>query len=77
MRAVRGTTGIAAGLLPLPHDPEGAVTALEAEILDVGAAGFADAQTVESEEESESCVVAVAPLGGEHEHTDAHPVGLR
>jgi hypothetical protein len=55
VRAVRGTSGITAGLLPLPIDVQGAVTSFEAEILDVGAARLADPQSVQAPQDCECC----------------------
>lgn len=58
------------GLVALAEDLQGAVAAFEAEVFDVGAAGFADPEAVESEEDGECCVGTVVPFGGEEEDAE-------
>jgi hypothetical protein len=56
------------GLAALAEDAQCSVTALEAQVLDVGGARLADPQAVEPEHHSERRVVTVVVLGGEQEH---------
>jgi hypothetical protein len=42
VRAVRGMSGMVAGLLPLAEDAQRSVAAFEAKLLDAGGARFAD-----------------------------------
>jgi hypothetical protein len=58
------------GLGALAGDPQGPVTPLDPEVLDVRRAGFADSQTIETEQDGEGCVLAVELLGGEEEHSE-------
>jgi hypothetical protein len=58
------------GLVALAHDPQRAMAALDAEVLDVGGAGLADTQPVQPEQHSKRSVVSVVVLGGEQEHTE-------
>ena len=55
------------GLVALADDPQRAVAALEAEVLDVGGARFCDPQSVETEQHGERGVGVVVVLGGEQE----------
>jgi hypothetical protein len=57
-------------LVALAGDAQCAVSAFEAEILDVGGACFCDAQTVEAEQDGEGCVGVVVVLGGEQEASE-------
>ena len=56
-----------AGLLPLPMMRRTRVSSLDRHVLDVGLAGLADAQTVESEEHGQGGVGVVEALCGEQE----------
>jgi hypothetical protein len=58
------------GLVALAEDAQGAVTAFEAKVLDVGRAGLAYPQPVEPEQHREGRVVAVVLVGGEQEHAE-------
>ena len=79
VRAVRGTSGITAGLLPFADDREGPVSALDGEVLDVRAARFGHPQAVEAKQHSQCGVHRVVPLSGEQEGAElgaVHPVPL-
>ena len=65
---VQGSTGPGhqrdrGGLVAFADDLQRAVTAFKAEVFDVGAAGFADAEPVEAEEDGQSGVHRRDPLG--------------
>ena len=62
-----GDEGDHCGLGALAHDPEGPGTTIEAQVLDVGTAGLADPQAVQSEEDGERFMGVVEVLGGEEE----------
>jgi hypothetical protein len=57
-------------LVALAHDPQGAVAALDTEVLDVGGTGLADTQPVQTEQHGQCGVVPVVLLGGEQEHAE-------
>ena len=58
------------GLVAFADDPQGAVAALEAEVLDVGRARLADSEAVEAEQHGEGGVGAVEAFGGEQERAE-------
>ncbi|HVE47683.1 MAG TPA: hypothetical protein VNA57_13165 [Acidimicrobiales bacterium] len=55
-------------------DAECPVASFEAEVLDVGGAGFADPQPVQTEQHRKRGVIAVGLLGGEQEHAELRAV---
>src|SRR5688500_15367693 len=55
------------GLVALAHDPQGAMAALDAKVLDVGGAGLGDPEPVQAEQHGERGVVAVVLVGREEE----------
>jgi hypothetical protein len=55
------------GLAALAEDPQRAVAALDAEVLDVGGAGLRDSKAVQAEQDRQGGVVVVMALGGEEE----------
>jgi hypothetical protein len=65
--AVLGTSGITAGLVALADDAQGAVSPLEAEVLDVRRARLAHPQAVEAQQDGQGGVGVVNPLGREQE----------
>jgi hypothetical protein len=68
------------GLVALAHDLQCAMAALDAEVVDVGGAGLADAQPVQPEQLGERGVVPVVLLGIEAEHAKLgaiQPAGVR
>ena len=79
MRAVRGTSGITAGLLPLPTIARVRCPRSDGEVLDVRAARFGHPQAVEAKQHSQCGVHRVVPLSGEQEGAElgaVHPVPL-
>ena len=65
VRAVLGTRGNDRRLVALADDAQRPVAPLEAEVLDVGRARFADPQAVQSEEHGKGGMGVVDPLGRE------------
>jgi hypothetical protein len=57
-------------LVALAEDPEGAVTALEPEVLDVGPTRLTHAQPVETQQHRQGGVVMVVALRGEQERRE-------
>jgi hypothetical protein len=57
-------------LVALADDAQGAVPPFEAEFLDVGGAGFAHSQSVQTDQHGERRVISVELLRGEEEHTE-------
>ena len=57
----------ASGLVALADDAQDAVTAFEAEVLDVGPARFTDPQAVQAEQHGQRGVHRRGPLGGVQE----------
>ncbi len=67
------------GLVAFAEDAQGAMSALEREVFDVGSARFGDSESVQREKDREGGVVAVEALGGEQERTElgaVHPAPL-
>ena len=58
------------GLVALADDPQCSMTALEAEVFDIGGAGFADPETVLAEQHSKRGVATVELFGGDQEHAE-------
>ena len=65
-----GNKGDDCRLGALAHDPKGPVTSVEAQVLDVGAAGLAHPQSVEAQQDGESSMGVVEVLGGEEEPSE-------
>lgn len=66
-------------LVAFAEDPECAVSSVEAEVADVGLAGFADPQPVEAEQHGESGSLVAELFGGEQEPAEfgaVQPVAL-
>jgi len=58
------------GLVALAHDPQRAMATLDAEVLDVGRTGLADAQPIQPEQHGQRGVITVVLLRGEQEHAE-------
>ena len=58
------------GLVALAHDPQRAMAALDAEVLNVGGTSLADTKSIQAEQHGERGVVPVVLLGGEEQHAE-------
>ena len=63
--AVRGASGTVTNLPALADDGEGAVVALEAEVLDVGADGLGYPQPIERQHTDQGMIGGAGPPGGD------------
>jgi hypothetical protein len=69
-----GNQGDDGRLVALPDDPQRPMPSVKAEILGVGAAGFADPEPIEAQEHRQGSMVAVIALGREEEGAQFTPV---
>jgi hypothetical protein len=68
--AVRGARGTVTTLPPFADDGEGAVAALESQVLDVGADGLGDPQPVERQHTDQGVIAAAGQSGGDQHGAD-------
>ena len=65
------------GLVALAHDPQRAMAALDAEVLNVGGTSLADTKSIQAEQHGDRAVVPVVLLGGEEEHAEPGAISPR